>query len=139
MFKIKGHAAELSGIFAGAVLASVLCRKLQKRENIRINKYKKNFLILNEWISLKQKGLSVLDYFSVHNYNRILLTGNGVLADRFYKELSENGYQIIRRNNIIHKQINPELADVMVMEEEECQTSQIPAVTIESIICGREE
>ncbi|MCI8299565.1 MAG: hypothetical protein HFI69_04315 [Lachnospiraceae bacterium] len=139
MFKIKGHAAELSGIFAGGVLASVLCRKLQKRENIRINKYKKNFLILNEWISLKQKGLSVLDYFSVHNYKRILLTGNGVLADRFYKELSENGYQIIRRNNIIHKQINPELADVMVMEEEECQTSQIPAVTIESIICGREE
>lgn len=136
---IKKEAAIVPSILLLSILLSIVYKKVKHKTQEQTNEYKKNFLILNEWISSKQKGISVLDFFSIHGYKRIMLVGESALTNRFYQELLNEKYEVIKKNRETYKSVNLEQADVIVWEHQEYENSFIPAVTIENIILGTEE
>ena len=50
---------------------------------------------MNQWIILKQKGISLVPYFKEHKYNRIAIYGMSYLGERLLDDLKETEIEVV--------------------------------------------
>ena len=53
------------------------------------------FLMMNEWVKIKQNGKNLLDYFVRNNYNRIAIYGMSYVGETLLKELSGSEVEVV--------------------------------------------
>ena len=63
-------------------------------ENDREKKYKAYYELMNNWLQLKNKGVSVVNYFQDFNIQTIMIYGGGEVAHRLVEELEGTDIKI---------------------------------------------
>ena len=63
-------------------------------KNEKIDKFKNYYNMLNEWLCLRQKGISLDTYFKKNDYTSIAIYGMGEMGNRLYDELKESDIEI---------------------------------------------
>ena len=127
---------------------------VDKKENIKPNKYEQYYYLLNKWIELKQKNINIIQYFRGRNYKDIAIYGMGEIGIHLFEELKGTDinvkYIIDKKNNpmnlVTNKNINTEIkVDVVVVTpifDYDSIKNQIksycscPIICIEEIILG---
>ncbi len=93
-----GFTVLLSGI-AGAVAGAFLTgKKVSKLVNARKKKsdgQAATMHFFNQWLSAKQAGKCLADYFIQNHYKKIMVYGMGYIGERFVDELEESGIEIV--------------------------------------------
>lgn len=79
--------AMLSGAAAGAFSVSALSKKIIEKKEGKINKFKKYYDMLNQWMIIKQEGKSLENYFINNGYHSIAIYGMGEMGNRLYEDL----------------------------------------------------
>lgn len=153
----KGIIAGISGIagaVAGAAAASKAIEKKTKVSKELENKMICYYHVFNQWLSLKQEGKSLVQYFRDNDYKTVGIYGMKELGERLYDELKESDIKIeciIDKNagslffdmDIITPEDEIPLMDVLVVtasyyfdaiETEMSAKVNCPIVSIEDII-----
>lgn len=77
----------LVGAGVGVAIINFINSKNKKYD--KAFKFKAYYELLNHWLSLRNKGISVEEYFVNNNYRNIAIYGMGELGTRLYEELKE--------------------------------------------------
>lgn len=75
------------GILAGASGVGYLLKNQKGNIENKVDKFKRYYNVLNQWLSLKQEGKSLAQYFENNNYKSLAIYGMGELGNRLYDEL----------------------------------------------------
>lgn len=67
------------------------------------------YLLMDQWIRLKQEGKKLESYFVKNHYNRIAVFGLGHIGKRLLKELKDSEIQVIYTIERKTKNINPNI------------------------------
>jgi len=85
-------------LFLVALLATIIkCRKEKKKLSSLHDTVIKNDVLFKtcvQWVSLRQKGLSLVSFFHKYGYQTIAIYGMGVLGERLVDELKESDIAI---------------------------------------------
>ncbi len=137
MLRTINRLAVCLGLLAGTAAGILVGEEIKKREGSITGDYRKRFLMLNEWMAVKQRGGSVLTYLSSNGYKRIALIGSGELAERFYEELLGEGCTVIWEKDRLRRAVSPDEVDAAVFAgPEPDERLPVPAITLESAILG---
>lgn len=97
----KGVAAVLSlliGSTIGAISGAVVIgKKLQEkvRGNAEMSdKHLALYLLMNEWVHIKQEGKTLVTYFERMNYKRIGIYGMNYVGETLLRELEHSGIEV---------------------------------------------
>ena len=86
---------------------------LQQNSIIRWKKQAKKkaeqYLLMNQWIKLKQEGKNLESYFVKNHYKRIAVFGLGHIGKRLLKELKDSEIQVIYAIERKTKNINSDI------------------------------
>ena len=86
---------------------------LQQNSIIRWKKQAKKkaeqYLLMNQWIKLKQEGKNLESYFVKNHYKRIAVVGLGHIGKRLLKELKDSEIQVIYAIERKNKNINSDI------------------------------
>ncbi|KAB1438650.1 hypothetical protein [Candidatus Galacturonibacter soehngenii] len=77
----------IAGAGVGAAIVKYFNTKNKKYD--KAFKFRAYYELLNHWLSLRNKGLSVEKYFVHNGYQNIAIYGMGELGTRLYEELKE--------------------------------------------------
>lgn len=58
------------------------------------DKYYLYFLMANQWIKLKQNGVTIEDYFRKRGYQKIAIYGMAQLGESLYRELDQTSVEV---------------------------------------------
>ncbi len=93
----KGTVGVLSivaGIAAGAgVIGKMAGNRLNKAEKMS-EKHLALFLMMNQWVKVKQEGVSLASYFEKNGYKRIAIYGMSYAGETLVDELRGSGVEI---------------------------------------------
>lgn len=153
----KGFVATL-GVVVGAVIGggvtSKVCHENINEKNLKVDKFKGYYNMLNQWLVLKQKGQSLEKYFVDHNYKVIAIYGMGEMGNRLYDELKNTSIEIkyavdkeaantYSELEVLDKDVDFENVDAMVVtatfafseiEEELQKKVEFPIVSLEDVV-----
>lgn len=120
----------IAGITAGAgVVAKVLGKSLSKTNNLS-DKHLALFLMMNQWVKVKQEGKDLSEYFETNGYKRIAIYGMSYAGETLLDELRESkvevAYGIDNRADSIYLDL-----DIVTMEDtfEEVDAIVVTAIT----------
>ena len=85
----------LTGMLAGAGIVKKIDGKLIEEAKDMSDKHLSLFLMMNEWVKIKQNGKNLLDYFVRSNYNRIAIYGMSYVGETLLKELSGSEVEVV--------------------------------------------
>lgn len=112
------------GALACAFVGGIVGRQIKQNKtdiSNKKNKFKEYYNILNQWISIKNEGKSISDYFKQKDINKIAIYGMGELGNNLLKELDNTGITVcygIDQNSaytyskLILKNVNDDLPEV---------------------------
>lgn len=88
----------VGGIAFGAILgvvgaASVLEERISEKQKMS-DKHLDLFLLMNQWVKVKQKGMSLSQYFEKNGYRRIAIYGMGHVGETLVEELKETNTEV---------------------------------------------
>lgn len=93
----KGFIAVISSI-VGAIGAGVAVGMKESANTAKQKEFADKHLNIlqnmNQWIILKQKGISLEPYFKEHKYNRIAIYGMSYLGERLLDDLKETEIEV---------------------------------------------
>ena len=148
----------IAGVVAGVVASSTFLYKKQKkiidRKLEHTSKLKEFYEVLIVWLTIKQEGKSLIDYFKKNNYKTIAVYGMKELGERLLSELKESEIEvkyIIDKNaaeiytdlDIYTPEDELEDVDVVIVtaihyfneiEAEMCNKMKCPIVSLEDVI-----
>lgn len=110
-------------IVGGGIIGKIMNKNGNANIEIR-DKIISYYNILNQWLELKQDGISLVQYFEENNYRTVAIYGMKELGERLYEELRlsqiEVKYAIDRNADNIHAELevihpDEELPDVDVI------------------------
>ena len=88
----------LGYMLSGGVGAGIGAFKVKKEKDEKIKKKQeesqkhfKMFLLMNQWVNLRQNGKLVKDYFIHNNYCRIAIYGMSYIGETLLNELKNSG------------------------------------------------
>lgn len=93
----KGVIGVLSFVVGAASAAAGMNYYKDKEVNEKkkkVDKFKNYYNMLNQWMILKQKGLSVDTYFTRNGYKSIAIYGMGEMGHRLYDDLKDTGIEV---------------------------------------------
>ncbi len=107
-------------VLAGAAAGAGTVKKLtmEETENIRArsDKHLALFLMMNQWVRVKQEGKNLTEYFEKNGYHRIAVYGMSYAGETLIEELkgtkTEVAYGIDRNADTIYSDI-----DIVSMED----------------------
>ncbi len=102
--KLKNVLGIATGMGIASLITGKKMHKLMKQEIKKIDKFKKYYNLLNQWLALKQQGKSLEMYFWENQYKTIIIYGMGEIGNRLYEELKNSRIEIkyaIDKNVII--------------------------------------
>lgn len=110
-------------------MAKVLGKSLSKTNNLS-DKHLALFLMMNQWVKVKQEGKNLADYFEANDYKKIAIYGMSYAGETLFDELSESkidvAYGIDNRAGSIYLDL-----DIVTMEDnlEEVDAVVVTAIT----------
>ena len=91
----KVFISTILGAVLGLLGKTVLDSKILKINDNKINKFKKYYILLDQWLSMKQTGTDILTYFKENRYEKVAIYGMGELGNRLYDELKDTEIDVI--------------------------------------------
>lgn len=89
----------MAGVLVAAAVPIYLITKWQQKcidqWKSRADKNRVMFLLMNQWVNIKQDGSDLEKYFIKNNYQRIAIYGMGDVGKRLVKELKNSAIQIV--------------------------------------------
>lgn len=126
---IVGTAITLAGAGIGAVAAGKAMEKKVDKWQQMSDKHLALFLMMNQWVKVKQEGKNLSEYFRKNNYKNIAVYGMSYVGETLMDELKDSGicvkYGIDKRAHRICEEI-----DMVTMEED---LQEVDAVVVTAI------
>jgi FlaA1/EpsC-like NDP-sugar epimerase len=98
MRKMSGFMKISGAIIAGAVVSAAVILKIKNKiinqEINKTNKFRGYYDLTNKWISIKNEGKSLSQYFKDQNYKKICIYGMGELGIRLLEELKDSEIEV---------------------------------------------
>ena len=120
----------VSGLIAGAGIVSKYMRRSLAKSKSMSDKHLALFLMMNQWVKVKQEGKDLSEYFETNGYKRIAIYGMSYAGETLLDELRESkvevAYGIDNRADSIYLDL-----DIVTMEDtfEEVDAIVVTAVT----------
>lgn len=118
----------LIGISALASLMVIWQQRCIERWREEAAKNKAMFMLMSQWINLKQEGRNLEEYFLKNKYKRIAIYGMGIIGQRMVKELKNSeirvAYGIDRNKKLIYSDLK------MITMEDDFQDVDAVVVTV---------
>ena len=84
---VIGVISGIAGAAAGAgAVSKVLVEKLRKKSEMS-DKHLALYLMMNQWVQVKQDGKSLVSYFEENGYKNIAIYGMNYVGQTLYREL----------------------------------------------------
>ena len=100
----------LSGVLAGYIVTEKLNRKKIDDAWKMSDKHLELYLMMNEWVRIKQERKNISDYLERNNYKTIAIYGMSYAGERLLKELQDTAitvkYGIDKKADEIYSDIN---------------------------------
>ena len=88
----------LLSVLGGAATSAVAVRKVTgKATEVQRNMSEKHlalFLMMNQWVAVKQEGKNLADYFDKQGYKSIAIYGMSYVGERLFEELKGSNIQV---------------------------------------------
>lgn len=151
---LSAVAGGITGAVAGAcVVARTSGKEVSKAKGLA-DKHLALFLMMNQWVRVKQEGKNLSSYFEKNNYKKIAIYGMSYAGETLVQELKETGIDIVygidRNADGIYSDIElfsmedelPETDVVIVtaitffnqIEEELAQKVDCPIISLEDVL-----
>lgn len=91
---IIGLVGLATGVIGGAVAGERFASGRIETVSQKVDKFKGYYNILNQWLALKQQGISLEKFFIENKYNKIAIYGMGELGNRLYDELKDSSIEV---------------------------------------------
>lgn len=93
----KGLISFISGILGVIVgagtISKIMGRSLADKKNMS-DKHLALFLMMNQWVKVKQEGKDISKYFEENNFKRIAIYGMSYVGERLIEELEESNIKV---------------------------------------------
>lgn len=116
----KSLISVLSALTGVAVGASIVVRKLSKktkRAKFMSDKHLSLFLMMNQWVKVKQEGKNLASFFEQNEYQKIAIYGMSYAGETLVDELKDSNiivkYGIDKNADSMYKDI-----DVLTIEDD---------------------
>lgn len=83
-----------AGGVAGALATSKVMGETAAKEQKMSNKHLALFLMMNQWVLVKQEGKNLASYFERNNYRKIAVYGMSYAGERLVNELKGSGIEV---------------------------------------------
>ena len=83
-----------AGGTAGALATSKAMGEAVAKEQKMSNKHLALFLMMNQWVLVKQEGKNLASYFEKNNYRKIAVYGMSYAGERLLNELKGSGIEV---------------------------------------------
>ena len=83
------------GAAAGIGVTNNFMGKTIKKNSAMSNKHLALFLMMNEWVKVKQEGKSLAEYFERNGYKKIAIYGMSYAGETFMDELSGTDIEVV--------------------------------------------
>lgn len=112
--------AAAMGAMAGTGITGSIMEKSIKRNSDMSDKHLALFLMMNEWVKVKQAGKNLAEYFEKNEYKKIAVYGMSYAGETLLDELSESdievAYAIDKNANSIYLDIETVTLDADLRE-----------------------
>lgn len=128
----KGIISVLSALIGAAVGAGVVGKVIsEEKDKVRSisDKHLALFLMMNQWVKVKQEGKSLAAYFEKRQYKRIAVYGMSYAGETLIDELQGTGITVAYG---IDKKANTIYADVDILSVED-MLADVDAVVVTAI------
>lgn len=124
-----GILSGLAGVAVGAIVAKNPKDKRKEHWQDMAEKHLNLFLLMNQWVKVKQEGKNLREYFVKNNYKSIAVYGMSYVGETLVEELRNSDihikYGIDKNAENIYSEIN------IVSPEEELE--EVDAIVVTSI------
>ena len=120
----------IAGVIAGAgAVTKVLGKSLSKTNNLS-DKHLALFLMMNQWVKVKQEGENLSEYFETNGYEKIAIYGMSYAVETVLDELRESKIEVVYGIDNRADSIYLDL-DIVTMEDtlEEVDAVVVTAIT----------
>lgn len=95
MIKVKKTVIPvIIGGLAGSITGMLFMNKKIENKSKKVDKFKSYYNMLNQWISLKQEGKTLEEYFVNNGYKNVAIYGMGEMGNRLYDELKNSNIKV---------------------------------------------
>lgn len=84
----------LGGTLAGALVVKKFAGDETEKQQKMSDKHLALFLMMNQWVAVKQEGKNLADYFDRMRYKTIAIYGMSYAGERLVEELKDSAIQI---------------------------------------------
>lgn len=126
---IIGALSALIGAGAGAVAVEKILGSKVNIEKELSNKHLTLFLMMNQWVKIKQEGKNLSEYFEKNNYKKIAIYGMSYAGETLVDELKNGDIKI---QYGIDKRADNIYADFKIISPEE-NLETVDAVVVTSV------
>ncbi len=133
----KGIVAMISttvGVIAGMTVNSIITGKHLEETGKKVDKFKNYYNMLNQWLVLKQKSKSLVEYFEKNNYRKIAIYGMGEMGTRLCDELIGSEIKVAYA---IDKNAGNTYSDIAIIKPEDAEDN-VDVVVITAIFAVNE-
>lgn len=100
----------VSGVFVGCIgVGKTMGKRVQQKQGMS-EKHLALFLLMNQWVKMKQEGKDMGDYLKKRGYGKIAIYGMSYVGERLYEELEETdiaiAYAVDEKADEIYAQID---------------------------------
>ena len=83
------------GVGVGGALGLQLQQSCIKKMRNSVEKNNGLFMLMDQWVNIKQDGREIKEYFVRNNFKRIAIYGMGYVGQRLLKELKDSEIEIV--------------------------------------------
>lgn len=94
----KGFVAvlgSLAGVAAGAAAVGKFSHQIVEDKDKKVDKFKSYYNMLNQWLTIRQEGGNLSEYFDKNNYAKVVIYGLGEMGSRLIDELKGTKTEIV--------------------------------------------
>lgn len=128
----KGVIAVLSTVLGAAAGIGVVSKSMgEKAASLKdmSDKHLALFLMMNQWVKVKQDGKNLSEYFKKNSYQKIAVYGMGYVGETLVNELKTGGIEVAYG---IDKNASSIYADIEVLTMED-ELAEVDAIVVTAI------
>ena len=92
---IKAFFLIVGGVVTGAAGMNIFMKKKIDFKNNQDDKYWALFVMMNQWVRIKQKGKNLSEYFEKNEYKKIAIYGMGIVGETLLSELKNSKIEVV--------------------------------------------
>lgn len=116
---IAGCLGLITGIVVGMIYSARIFVSILNKTQKELDKIRQLFLLMTQWVKIKQKGKNLRDSFEQDGIKRIAIYGMGVVGERLLAELKDGGIEVVYGIDTNAKNIHSALKIITPSEQME--------------------